>query len=219
MGYLNDDGLEALWGKIVDSFATKAMAAYTAGASINITNRVVKVQMATYFSPDLSPGSTLSFIDSISQAADGTISATKRSILSASANSAGLVNTADNQTFAGYKVFQDGLHTKFLKITSGAAIAHIEFSRSSLNYIVVPNGASLCINTRGTPDNATSYQFHTSALRPYADKALSLGDDTHQWATVYGNVLYENKVSLVDKYLQLSGGTLTGNLLFQNDKK
>ena len=40
-----------------------------------------------------------------------------------------------------------------------------------------------------------------------------------QWKNICGETIYEDGVTLASKYLQLTGGTLTGNLLFYNDTK
>lgn len=87
--------------------ANEDVTAYQGGDSINITNHVVKVQMAGTSSPSAS-GNDISFIDTISQSTAGVLTATKKTVRSATQSQSGVVTTGE-QTFAGAKTFNSTL--------------------------------------------------------------------------------------------------------------
>ena len=87
--------------------ANEDVTAYQSGDSINITNHVVKVQMAGTSSPSAS-GNDISFIDTISQSIAGVLTATKKTVRSATQSQSGVVTTGE-QTFAGAKTFNSTL--------------------------------------------------------------------------------------------------------------
>lgn len=87
--------------------ANEDVTAYQSGDSINITNHVVKVQMAGTSSPSAS-GNDISFIDTISQSTAGVLTATKKTVRSATQSQSGVVTTGE-QTFAGAKTFNSTL--------------------------------------------------------------------------------------------------------------
>ena len=87
--------------------AGEDVTAYTAGDSINITDHVVKVSMTAQDSPTAS-GTAISFIDTVSQATDGTITATRKTVRSATTGQSGVVTTSA-QSFAGTKTFSDSI--------------------------------------------------------------------------------------------------------------
>ena len=85
-------------------------------------------------------GTEISFIDTISQNANGVITATKKTVRDASANQSGVVNTGA-QTFAGIKTFTNKIILKDGD-QKGAKIgaAHITTASTSNGEVVLQNG-------------------------------------------------------------------------------
>lgn len=131
--------------------AGEDVTAYTAGDSIDITSHVVKVSMTAYESPTAS-GNTISFIDTVSQEADGTISATKKTVRSASTSQSGVVTTGE-QSFAGSKTFTSSVKLgsagspasllMFSRVSGGTAQTVMRFATGSDLFIIGEGSRSL----------------------------------------------------------------------------
>lgn len=131
--------------------AGEDVTAYTAGDSIDITSHVVKVAMTAQESPTAS-GNTISFIDTVSQDADGTISATKKTVRSASTSQSGVVTTGE-QSFAGSKTFTSSVKLgsagspasllMFSRVSGGTAQTAMRFATGSDLFIIGEGSRSL----------------------------------------------------------------------------
>lgn len=103
-----------------DVAANEDVTAYTGGTNISISNHVVGISMTAVSDPTAS-GSSLSFIDTISQGTGGRITVTKKNMREASATQSGIVSTGA-QTFAGAKTFNENIIGK-KNITADGGIA------------------------------------------------------------------------------------------------
>lgn len=82
----------------------------TNGASLSSSNGTIVSNDLSGESPSAS-GSSIAFIDMISQAKDGKITATKKNVQDASTSSRGVVSIGE-QTFGGKKTFNNGVEVK-----------------------------------------------------------------------------------------------------------
>lgn len=106
-----------------------------------------------------------------------------------------------------------GVYTTTLNIVNGSAASHINFSRASYNYLNVPTNGSIAFSINGAALANTILIASNTALTPgQTNKSIDLGSSSYYWNNLYANTVYENGTTLANKYLALTGGTLTGAL-------
>ena len=212
-----------------------------------------KIVQSAVSDPTAASTTSTTFIDTISQNANGVISATKKTLPTASTevagiikigtgatdamagdtnitnvaftaatdsneypillkNSTGSTTTAASAKFAntsgkmttinpntGIITAPGGISAGHLTLTSTSAESHLTFSRTSWNYITMPNNDSSVISIGyGTPGDNTTQRlviYKTGTVRPGANGSQNLGDDTHKWNNVYGVNFYGNTFS------------------------
>ena len=161
-------------------------------------------------------GTAISFIDSISQDENGEITATKKTVRSASASQSGVVTTGE-QTFAGVKTFQDDIR-QFGAAGTGPMVAVGETDRSLRCYFQIGTGS----------ENHGIYSsgYYDAANDTYtADAKWLVVRNKNGTITVYGNctgsagsVEWSNVQNKVNASESEAGIVSTGNQVFAGQK-
>lgn len=112
------------------------------------------------------------------------------------------------------------------KLTIGAdttTVTPLKFNRSTYNYILVDDGASLVVNCKNTTNTPTaSLVISGSNVYPGATNTINLGTDSLKWKNVYastftgalsGNATSAGKVNS-NLVIKLNGGSTEGTNLF-----
>lgn len=84
-----------------------------------------------------------------------------------------------------------------LKISNTSGVAHIEFSRASLNYLHAPSDAgsiALCANATLSLANSGLVVAKTQVY-PGADNTFGLGSASYRWQAVYATTIIANQLS------------------------
>lgn len=116
----------------------------------------------------------LAYVDSLSKSdvglgnVDNTADANKSVKYATSAGTASALVTATNIKLTG----------------TAASTAHIQFSRSSYNYITVPSGGYLAIGTSASGTGITM-SVSADAVTPYTTATKSIGTESLKWNSMY----------------------------------
>ena len=137
------------------------------GSTITVTSESLAV------SAPAASGTALSFIDSVSQAANGKITASKKTVSDATKTSHGLMSGADKTKLDG---IAEGANNYELPVASAAAIGGVKpGTTSGKNYgVAVDANGAMTVNVPWTDTKVTSAANHYA---PSADSASQLSVD------------------------------------------
>lgn len=164
-----------------------------------------KVTQGTVASPSTS-GSTIAFIDTISQDANGVITATKKNVREASASQSGVVGIGA-QTFAGNKTFSGQVYltnTSDASSSTGNSGALI-IGNASGEHLAI-DGNEIMAKSNGTTTGTLYLNNEGGAIQvggtiqPVSNNTINLGTSSLKYNTVYattfsGNATNANKVN------------------------
>lgn len=93
-----------------------------------------------------------------------------------------------NTAVASYLPLTGGTLTGTLLIDSDSmgAINHLQFNRSSLNYITFPSDGSLSLGVGNAASSSRLLINNTQVLPGYKNKTIDLGSTSYYWNNVYG---------------------------------
>lgn len=137
------------------------------GSTITVTSESLAVSAPT------ASGTALSFIDSVSQAANGKITATKKTVSDATKTAHGLMSGADKTKLDG---IAEGANNYELPIASATAIGGVKpGTTSGKNYgVAVDASGAMTVDVQWTDTKVTSAANHYA---PTADSASQLSAD------------------------------------------